>query len=310
MNAETETVRFLPPVAAVILQSIHRHRLLSARQVHVLHLPGVSLRYTQRVLSELHRAGLTERVRAAHGTALWSTTTAGKALLRSGGHHDPPRHPRAPRPAAVTREHVHALNETGIAFVKAARARGDECDASSWLHNLAHPIDPPRQGRKQRWLIPDALLSYVDHQDGRLHQRFIELDLGNGTASQLATQLGAYKLLHHCRAPTRPAGEPGEALWRSSYNTFPCVLVVLAGQDPTAAHRRIQSLIAFWRSDPATRALETVPLHCVTLEQLLNGGPYALIFASASDPDRPRNWLGNPMAPTAGRAADASGGAR
>lgn len=52
VNVEAGPVRFLPPVAAAVLQSVHRHRVLTARQVQVLHLTGVSLRYTQRVLSD------------------------------------------------------------------------------------------------------------------------------------------------------------------------------------------------------------------------------------------------------------------
>jgi hypothetical protein len=76
-------IRFLPSVAALALQSLGQHRLLSARQVQVLHLPGVSLRYTQRVLAELQRAGLADRARAAHGVALWFATAEGRLLLRA-----------------------------------------------------------------------------------------------------------------------------------------------------------------------------------------------------------------------------------
>ena len=132
----------------------------------------------------------------------------------------------------------------------------------------------------------------MDGQDGRLHQRFIELDLGRVTAWQRAAKLGAYKRLHHSRAPAGPPGGPAEPLWRSSYDALPWVLVVLAGQDPAAARRRIGSLIPFWRSDPATRGLEAVPLHCVILEQLVSEGPYAPIFTSAGDPERPEDWRG------------------
>ncbi len=301
VSVEAGSVRFLPPVAAVVLQSVHRHRVLTARHVRVLHLSCASLRHTKRVLSELHRAGLIECALAAHGTALWSATAAGQALLRGSGRLDPRRHRRAPKPpAGVSLEHVHALNEAGIAFVREARTRGDECDASCWLHEVAHPLAPPCQGRKQQWLVSDALLSYVDGQDGHLHQRFVELDLGSISVWQLAAKLGAYKLLHHCSASAEPSGGPAEPLWRSSYNTFPWVLVVLAGQDPTAARRRIGSLISLWRSDPATRDLEAVPLYCVILEQLVSDGPYAPIFTSASEPEQPQDWLGNSTGPPAG----------
>ena len=139
MSAE-HGIRFLPSVAALVLQGLGQHRLLSTRQVQVLHLPAVSLRYTQRVLAELQRAGLADRAIAAHGKALWFPTAEGRLLLRSRsrlesrGDHGSPW-----QTDSVLREHTLALNDTGIAFVKAARARGDECDAFSWRHEIAHP---------------------------------------------------------------------------------------------------------------------------------------------------------------------------
>lgn len=133
-------IRFLPSVAALVLQGLGQHRLLSTRQVHALHLPGVSLRYTQRILAELQEAGLAERAHAAHGTALWSTTTEGRLLLRSKNRPGSQNHhSKTLQTDGALRAHTLALNETGIAFVKAARTRGDECDAFSWRHEVAHP---------------------------------------------------------------------------------------------------------------------------------------------------------------------------
>jgi hypothetical protein len=289
-------IRFLPSVAALVLQGLGQHRLLSARQVHALHLPGVSLRYTQRILAELQEAGLAERAHAAHGIALWSATPEGRLFLRSknrpGSH---THHSAALQTDGALRAHTLALNETGIAFVKAARARGDECDAFSWRHEVAHPLTPPRQGHKQQWLIADALLSYLEDQDQGpvLHQRFIEINLPTTSAERLTEKLSKYKTLHHCQPPAAPPGQPTEPSWRSRYRAFPQVLVVLAGQEPTDAQRRIKHLIALWHSDPATRDLATIPLHCVTLEQLTSDGPHAPIFTNADEPEQPQNWLGN-----------------
>jgi hypothetical protein len=201
----------LPSVAALVLQGLGQHRLLTARQVQVLHLPDVSLRYTQRVLAELRKAGLVDRARAAHGTALWFATSEGRLLLRSKSRLESQGDHNSPwQTDSVLRAHTHALNEAGIAFVKAARARGDECDAFSWRHEIAHPLTAPRQGREQQWLIADALLSYLEALDGDsvLHQRFLELDLATTSAERLAEKLGKYKLLHHCRAPASCPGSP------------------------------------------------------------------------------------------------------
>jgi hypothetical protein len=292
-------IRFLPSIAGEVLQSLGRHRLLTARQVQVLHLPGISLRYTQRVLAELHKAGLIDRGHAAHGTALWFPTPEGQLLLRSKGRLDSQLHRSTlEQVAGASSAHTHALNETGIAFIKAARARGDECDAFSWRHEVAHPLTPPHRSRDRQWLIADALLSYLEVQsrDSVLHQRFIELHLATSPVEQLAAKLGKYKLLHHCSGPADQRGAPAELGWRSRYRTFPQLLVVLAGQEPSAAQRRIGHILLLWRTDPATRDLEPIPLHFVTLEQLTRDGPYAPIFTNADEPERPqKNWLGEPV---------------
>ncbi len=300
MSAE-HGIRFLPSVAALVLQGLGQHRLLTTRQVQVLHLPAVSLRYTQRVLAELQSAGLVDRAHAAHGKALWYPTGEGRLLLRSKsrlesrGDHGSPW-----QTDSVLRAHTLALNDTGIAFVKAARERGDECDAFSWRHDIAHPLTPPRQGREQQWQVADALLSYLEVPDGDpvLRQRFIEIDLATTSAERLAEKLARYKLLHHCRAPAARPGEPTEPIWRSHYRTFPQVLVVLAGQEPADARRRVRHLSALWRSDPATRDLDAIPLHFVTLEQLTRHGPYAPVFITAKEPEQDRDWLGRAQGAT------------
>jgi hypothetical protein len=289
-------VRFLPPVAAVMLQGLGQHRLLTARQAHALHMPSVSLRYTQRVLAELQQAGLAARALARHGTALWFPTPAGHAALHSAGHSSSKVH--AANPGDVTwtlRAHIHAVNETGIAFVNAARARGDECDAFSWLHDVAHPLTPARQGRKQQWLIADALLNYTEtqHEQPVLHQRFIAVDRATSHASQLVRRLATYKLLHQCSQSASQPVKATEFQWREHYRSFPGVLVVLADQDPAAAQRRIRSLVALWRSDPTTRGLEEIALYLTTLDLLIRHGPCAPIFTNASQPEHFQDWLGH-----------------
>jgi Replication-relaxation len=294
VSAGADRVRFLPPVAAEILQGLCQHRLLSTRQVHALYMPDVSLRYTQRILTELHHAELTDRTHASHGAALWSPTTDGRAIARYTNPHQPSRrhHGALRPPAGLTRTHTLAVNETGIAFVNAARARHDECHALSWHHDVGHPI-PARDGRKDHLLITAALLTYIEIHEGAAvpHQRFIELDDGTLAAERLAEKLAAYKLLHHDAPQTTGQRRTG---WRSRYRTFPWVLVVLAAQHPDTTQPRIQTLTALWHTDLATQHLPTIPMHSVTLEQLTRHGPYAPIFTSANHPGQPQNWLGEP----------------
>jgi hypothetical protein len=211
--------------------------------------------------------------------------------------HQPPPAATPPprRPPATCRPYPHphtlAVNETGIAFVNAARARHDECHTLSWHHDIAHPITPTRDGRKDHLLITAALLTYIEIREGAAvpHQRFIELDCGTLGAERLAEKLAAYKLLHDDSPQTTCQGRTG---WRSLYRTFSWVLVILAAQHPDATLRRIQTLTALWHTDLATQHLPTIPMHFVTLEQLTRDGPYAPIFTSANELGQPQNWLG------------------
>ena len=58
--------------------------------------------------------------------------------------------------AGPLQQHTLGVNDVGTAFVKAARARGDECDPFSWRHEIAHPLGPPPGRRK-----PDQLIAEV-----------------------------------------------------------------------------------------------------------------------------------------------------
>ena len=103
------------------------------------------------------------------------------------------------------RAHTLAVNEVGVAFVKAARERGEECSADSWRHEIAHPIAPARGRRPAELVIADALLTYLQVEaDGTivLHQRLIELDRGTARpADQLASKITRYTRLRHYTPP-------------------------------------------------------------------------------------------------------------
>lgn len=75
--------------------------------------------------------------------------------------------------------HTLAVNDVGIAFVNAARERGDECGPLAWRHEIAYPITARRNRRPGDIVIADALLTYTQQCPDRtlsVHQRFIELD--------------------------------------------------------------------------------------------------------------------------------------
>jgi hypothetical protein len=82
-------------------------------------------------------------------------------------------------------------------------------------------------------------------------------------------------------------------VWRAYYRVFPDVLVVLADQTPTHARRRIQRVIALYRTDPTQSRYGTVHILFVTLPQLTSRGPFTPIFISAEHPEIYVDWLGD-----------------
>jgi hypothetical protein len=291
----------LPASSMDVLASIHQHRVLTARQIHYLHLPSRRLRWTQKTLVRLAEQRLLERVAGPHRLGLWFVARRGVEMLERCGTLAEHRH-RLSTPTetvGLLRKHTMAVNDTGIAFVKAARSRpGDECGPFSWRHEIAHPISPTRARQKTRMVIADALLSYLQQTPDQsliLHQCFIELDRGTIPVEHLANKLSRYAQLHHYKPnpPPTVGGVPDGPAWRAYYRTFPNILVVLADQTPVAARRRIQRVIALHRTDPQQATYGTVPTLFVTLADLAARGPFAAIFISIERPEQYQDWLGN-----------------
>jgi protein involved in plasmid replication-relaxation len=294
-SPQTE-LRALPSTAVEVLEGLHQHRLLTARQVHALHTPNSTLRWTQLILAELRARGVAERADGPRGLALWFVTDHGSDTIHAAGTLAEPRR-RLTTPAQAAgplRAHTLAVNDTGIAFVKAARDHdGDGCGPLSWRHEIAHPYTAGHGRHGTHLVIADALLSYLQAAPDDsliLHQRFIELDRGTIPPEQLAAKLARYaQLRHYSIANNTPEGP----LWRAYYRTFPPVLVVLADQTPSAARRRVQKTIALYRSDPSQGRYGTVPTAFTTLPELTTRGPFAPIFIPAEQPDHFTDWLGD-----------------
>ncbi len=291
----------LPAVALEVLESLHQHRLLTARQTHTLHTPTTSIRWTQHVLALLAQHSLADRAIGPRGQALWFITRHGSDTLHATSTHtEPRRHLTTPAQASgPLHAHTLAVNDTGIAFLNAAREREhDDCGPHAWRHEIAHTISPRRGRHPAQMLIADALLSYLQATPGQsltLHQRFIELDRGTLPADRLANKLTHYAQLHHHTLSPPPAGAPPGPLWRAYYRVFPSVLVVLADQAPAACRRRIQRVIALHDTDPTHKRHGTVPISFVALPDLTARGPFAPIFISTAQPERYLDWLNNPQ---------------
>lgn len=293
----------LRDVAVEMLASLYQHRLLTTEQLHALHTPKATLRSTRRILAPLLRRELVDRVQSLGAFSLWYLTEAGaRTIEATGALTEPRRWLAAPAHAAgPLRRHTIALNQVGVAFVRAARSEGDECGPCSWRHEIAHPIAPRRGRQAAELLVADALLSYVQiAKDGAftLHQRFIELDRGTARpAEQLANKITRYaRLRHYTPAATSAARESPEPLWRRYYRSFPHLLIVLADQTPERTRQRIHRTIALHQSDPSNDQHGTVPVSFVALADLTDRGPFAPIFTNAEQPEQPVDWLGQPQA--------------
>jgi len=292
----------LPSVAVAMMRSLYQHRLLTTKQLRVLHTPLASISWTRRVLRSLSQRGLIDRVRGPGTRSLWFLTEQGAETIETAGTLAEPRR-RLTTPAQAAgplRAHTIAVNNVGIAFVRAARERGDECGPDSWRHEIAHPISPARGRRPAELVVADALLTYLQSaEDGSLvlHQRFVELDRGTARpAEQLASKITRYtRLRHYTGAASVSTDAPAAPLWRGYYRSFPHLLIVLADQSRERMDQRIRRTLALHQSDPAKDHEGTVPVSFVALEDLARQGPFAAIFVSAEHPGKPVDWLGQPQ---------------
>lgn len=301
MSVHEADERRLPVVAPAMLAGLYQHRLLSTLQLHALYTPDQRLRWTRRILGRLATRGLVDRVQVPRTSSLWFLTEYGAETVETAG----PRAESRRRLSTVAqaegplRAHTVAVNDVGIAFVQVARQRGDECGPESWRHEIAHPITPARGRRPAELVVADALLTYLQAgEDGGfvLHQRFIELDRGTARpAEQLASKITRYARLRHYTGAAAASGVPVKPLWRYYYRSWPHLLIVLADQSRERMRQRIHRTLTLHQSDPAKDHQGTVPVSFVTLDDLVEQGPFAPIFSSAEHPGQSVDWLGKPQ---------------
>jgi hypothetical protein len=283
----------LPVVAGDMLESLDAHRLLTAGQLRVLHAPGTARRWTEKVMARVVAAGLVDFVHVNGSRRIYFLSAEGHQALQLA-------HPQtagarrgaddARHAASALSAHTLAVNDVGLAFVAAARERGDEFGPLAWRHEIAHPIGTTA-GRRPELVIADAVLTYLQHlQDGGLafHYRFLELDRATQPTAALAAKLGRYARLH-----TYTTKNDKEPQWHQTYPVFPEVLVVLTNAPDAALRRRAQTVLALCQADPLLQATPQVAISTVTLETLLARGPWASRFQRLHL-ERPVTWTGEP----------------
>jgi len=288
-------------VQVEMLECVYQHRLLSTAQLHALYRDGLSLRRTQRALGAMERVGWLASVRQPGGMKLWFVTEAGADAVEAIGNRAEPRRKLIPpeQAAGPLQQHTLAVNEVGVAFVRAARERGDEFGPLAWRNEIAHPLGSTSGPRGLSAAgIADAVLSYEEYtpQTVYTHLRFLELDRATMATETLVAKLGRYVDLHNYIAPpSKHRGAKrltGSPRWREHYPHFPAVMVVLANAPRLRLQRRGLQTWARWKHRYAARAPD-IDLYICLLEDLIEQGPFAAIFKS-SVADGLVNWLGDP----------------
>ncbi len=238
----------MPLAAGEVLESLYEHRLLSTQQIHRMHTPDSGIRWTREVLAGLRRHGLVSFLRVAEGGGCVYFLTAHGAqaveliATRALGRRKLITSEQA---AGPLRAHTLAVNETGIAFMEAAREHGDEFGAHAWQHEIAHPTG----ARRNELLIADALLTYLQYApEGELifHCRLLELDRANLPTEALAGKLARYARLYHytpataegARMASTLQGIPRRHLRTRRRAPSPCLSVVRRACSRSAARTR------------------------------------------------------------------------
>lgn len=301
-----------------MLECVYQHRLLSTVQLHALYRDGLSVRGTQRALGAMERVGWLASVREPGGLKLWFVTAPGAEAVEAIGNRAELRRKLVPaeQAAGPLQQHTLAVNEVGVAFVRAARERGDECGPLAWRNEIAHPAGSAPGRRGGAPVIADAVLTYEQAQAGsvRTHLRFLELDRATMATETLVAKLGRYVGLYRYVAPAPSKGRAsgrytGLPLWQEHYAQFPAVMVVLANGSRARLERRGWLTCARWHRRYGERA--RFDLYVCLLEDLIERGPFAPIFKR--DPSEGMvDWLGNASAPrqSVAEAADTDGPAR
>jgi hypothetical protein len=283
----------LGPLAIEMLEGIYQHRLLSSSQLHELYTPGRSHEWAHRQIRRLEAAGLAEAVREPGGRKLLHLTPAGLTMVESApraesrGKLITPEHAAGP-----LQRHTLAVNDVGIAFLRAARKRGDEFGPLSWRHEIAHPIGSPFGGKRNEQVIADAILVYPeDREDGGVtfFYRFVELDRNTMPVHALAAKLARYERLHSYRPRPKNAGSPVGLFWETRYPVFPDVLLVLDNGTDRQLRRRRYLALQLAADSSEYRSVE---VFACLLSDLQAKGPYAPIFTTAGDPGREVDWHG------------------
>lgn len=262
------------------------------------------------MLAELVRRQLADRV-GARGSwpgpaeRVWFLTKRGGAVVDAVPNQAEPRlRLVSPEQASGRRQpHTLAVNEIGIAFMRAARRCRDDFNIRSWRHEIAHDI---AIGRRRRLVIADAVLKYwaFSPEDRMvLSYRFLELDRATLPIEDLFAKIKRYVDLWRCWKDYWQAGDWERSrlsTWPSRYRALPSLLVVFADSDRGNPEQRMRTVMGLCRRDDEIM-YDAAWFHFALFTELVASGPFAPVFRRL-DGERLVNRLGEPLG-VEGRAA-------
>jgi hypothetical protein len=286
----------LGATSVAVLESLNQHRLLTTAQVHELHMPHASRRWAQEQLALLGEMGLASSTLLSKRRLGWHLTERGAAAVETIPSRAETRRKVIPpeQAAGPLQAHTIAVNDVGLAFVRAARADGDECGPFDWLHEVAHSLGSPPGRRTPEQLISDAVLTYQLAEGDcstSIVYRFIELDRATRSAADLAHRLGRYARLYRRTVPAEGSAGESVALWSRLYPVFPTALVVLAGRHRDRLEDRRRTVLALCGQDPDLAETPEVEVSICLLDDLADRGPFAPICRTLAAPGKPVDWL-------------------
>lgn len=174
--------------------------------------------------------------------------------------------------------HTLAVNEIGLAFLRAARQRQEGFDVQSWRHEIAHDI---KLGR--------------DQHRTRLRYRFLELDRATLPIEDLLAKLGRYVDLRRCWRDYWQAGDSERARHAHLAVSVPR-LGVPAGRVRRFGRgnpeRRMRTVMTLCRRDSEIM-YDAAWFSFALFDELVASGPFAPVFRRLEGASLV-NWLGEP----------------
>ncbi|SEO89448.1 replication-relaxation family protein [Actinacidiphila rubida] len=278
------------PSEQALLPVLYQHRLVTSTQLKQMLTPhAANADYVRKQLHRLRERQMVAATLRRHGSGTemaWYCTALGADVVEAAGEVTRRTYRMSEAAAAgQLQEHTFAVNDTGIAFMDAARASGHQCGPLDWEPELAHRLrDGDSRVGDDAWFVPDAVLRYVhDEADRRmLLTYFLEVDRATMGPARLADKVRAYaRYLTYVPAPaagrsrgTAPSS-PGTEAWRERYPVFPRLLFVLTGATDVGLRRRIDDLRSLAAADPRLRRSSArLIAGATTLQLLQDHGPW------------------------------------